>query len=110
MTWGEKFSANEIDDAFNELQIENGMIDAASSQYASMMTARDDDDGWTHRRSDEIGRSLLPHRESSPLVAEVVGIEERWNGVRLIEYAPFRWSRRLNGLLVTFACYFSCGL
>jgi len=28
MTWGEKFSANEIDDAFREFKIDGGMIDA----------------------------------------------------------------------------------
>ena len=27
MTWGEKFSANEIDDAFAEFKIDGGMID-----------------------------------------------------------------------------------
>jgi len=29
MTWGEQFSAQEIDDAYGEFQIEGGMIDAA---------------------------------------------------------------------------------
>ena len=33
------------------------------------------------------------------LVAEVVRIEERWNGVELLKFAPFHWSRRLNGLV-----------
>merc|ERR1712083_1084344 len=28
MTWGEKFSSNEIDDAFREFKIDGGMIDA----------------------------------------------------------------------------------
>jgi hypothetical protein len=55
----------------------------------------------------EDGRPLAWH-ESSPLVAEVVGMEELWNGVRLIDYVPFRWARRLNGFLVACACYFCC--
>ena len=29
MTWGDKFSAQEVDDAFAEFQVEGGMIDAA---------------------------------------------------------------------------------
>ena len=36
---------------------------------------------------------------SQTLVAEVVRIEERWNGVQLLQFAPFHWSRRLNGLV-----------
>lgn len=81
----------------------NRMVDAAT--HASMMARGGG--GGPHHHVDKIGRLPRCH-ESSPLVAEVVGMEERWNGVRLIEHAPFRWSRRLNGLLIAFACYFSC--
>lgn len=42
MTWGEKFTANEIDDAFNEFQIEGGMIDAA--HIKSLMVAKKDEE------------------------------------------------------------------
>ncbi|KAL7469340.1 hypothetical protein ACHAXS_011098 [Conticribra weissflogii] len=38
------------------------------------------------------------------LVAEVVGIEERWNGVRLLQFrfVPFfGWSRRVNGIVAS---------
>jgi hypothetical protein len=42
----------------------------------------------------------LVRRGSTPLVAEVVGIEEQWNGMGLLDYVPFRWSRRLNSLVV----------
>ena len=38
-------------------------------------------------------------------VAEVVRIEERWNGVQLLNFAPFHWSRRLNGLVAGSAAY-----
>ena len=39
-------------------------------------------------------------------VAEVVRIEEQWNGVQLLNFAPFHWSRRLNGLVAGSAAYF----
>ena len=42
MTWGEKFSANEIDDAFAEFQINGGMIDGA--HLKSLMVAKKDDE------------------------------------------------------------------
>jgi len=42
MTWGEKFTAHEIDDAFNEFQIEGGMIDAA--HIKSLMVAKKEDE------------------------------------------------------------------
>ena len=42
MTWGEKFSANEIDDAFGEFKIEGGMIDGA--QLKGLMVAKKDDE------------------------------------------------------------------
>ncbi len=38
---------------------------------------------------------------SSPVVAEVVRIEELWNGVQLLQFAPIHWSRRLNGLVAS---------
>merc|ERR1712142_1293750 len=38
MTWGEKFSANEIDDAFAEFKIDGGMIDGG--HLKSIMVAR----------------------------------------------------------------------
>merc|ERR1712025_432796 len=38
MTWGEKFSAAEIDDAFNEFKIDGGMIDGA--HLKSIMVAK----------------------------------------------------------------------
>lgn len=47
-----------------------------------------------------------PSQISSPLVAEVVRIEERWNGVQLIRFGPFHWSRRLNGLVAGSATFF----
>ena len=37
----------------------------------------------------------------SPVVAEVVRIEELWNGVQLLQFAPIHWSRRLNGLVAS---------
>merc|ERR1712012_1380928 len=42
MTWGEKFSANEIDDAFREFKIDGGMIDA--EHLKSIMVAKKDDE------------------------------------------------------------------
>jgi hypothetical protein len=70
---------------------------------AATTTARG---GAPHRHPSEDFR--LAWRGSTPLVAEVVGMEERWNGVVLIDYAPFRWSRRLNGLIFVCASYFFC--
>lgn len=40
MTWGEKFSGNEIDDAFAEFKIDGGMIDGA--HLKSIMVAKKD--------------------------------------------------------------------
>lgn len=42
MTWGEKFTALEIDDAFAEFNIEGGMIDG--SHLKSLMVAKKDDE------------------------------------------------------------------
>ena len=42
MTWGEKFSANEIDDAFGEFKIDGGMIDA--EHLKSIMVAKKEGD------------------------------------------------------------------
>merc|ERR1711862_999498 len=42
MTWGEKFSATEIDDAFREFKIDGGMIDA--EHLKSIMVANKDDE------------------------------------------------------------------
>ena len=41
-----------------------------------------------------------------PVVAEVVKIEELWNGVQLLHVAPVHWSRRLNGMVASSAAYF----
>jgi len=41
-----------------------------------------------------------------PVVAEVVRIEELWNGVHLLQFAPVHWSRRLNGMVASSAAYF----
>ena len=38
MTWGEKFSGSEIDDAFGEFKIDGGMIDA--EHLKSLMVAK----------------------------------------------------------------------
>jgi len=43
MTWGEKFSASEIDDAFAEFSIEGGMIDAA--HLKGLMVAKKEGEG-----------------------------------------------------------------
>ena len=40
MTWGEKFTAAEIDDAFAEFNIQGGMIDGA--HLKSLMVAKKD--------------------------------------------------------------------
>ena len=40
MTWGEKFSAAEIDDAFGEFKIDGGMIDG--EHLKSIMVAKKD--------------------------------------------------------------------
>ena len=42
MTWGEKFTGNEIDDAFGEFQIEGGMID--SEHLKGLMVAKKDEE------------------------------------------------------------------
>ena len=56
------------------------------------------------KHADTGGYNLKP--SSPPLVAEVIRIEERWNGVDLLKFAPFHWSRRLNGLVASSAAYF----
>jgi hypothetical protein len=52
------------------------------------------------------GVSNLPQTTIPPVVAEVVKIEELWNGVQLLHVAPVHWSRRLNGLIASSAAYF----
>merc|ERR1712033_30559 len=42
MTWGEKFTSNEIDDAFREFKIDGGMIDA--EHLKSIMVAKKEDE------------------------------------------------------------------
>merc|ERR1712212_1017645 len=42
MTWGEKFTSNEIDDAFREFKIDGGMID--SEHLKSIMVAKKDEE------------------------------------------------------------------
>jgi len=56
------------------------------------------------KHTDTGGYNLQP--SSPPLVAEVIRIEERWNGVDLLKFAPFHLSRRLNGLVASSAAYF----
>lgn len=58
----------------------------------------------TKRLHSNAGHS--PNGAAVPLVAEVVRIEEQWNGVQLLHFAPFHWSRRLNGLVAGSAAYF----
>ena len=43
MTWGEKFTGAEIDDAFAEFQITDGMIDAA--HLKGLMVAKKEGEG-----------------------------------------------------------------
>ena len=81
----------------------NDMVAAAA---AATTTTKTTTGGAPHRRPDDDGR--LARRGSTPLVAEVVGMEERWNGVGLIDFAPVRWSRRLNGLIFGCASYIFC--
>jgi len=57
------------------------------------------------KHTDAGGYNLQPSPQP-PLVAEVIRIEERWNGVDLLKFAPFHWSRRLNGLVASSAAYF----
>ena len=57
------------------------------------------------KHADAGGYNLQPSPQP-PLVAEVIRIEERWNGVDLLKFAPFHWSRRLNGLVASSAAYF----
>jgi len=52
----------------------------------------------TRGQHSDNGAGYRPQGATAPLVAEVVRIEERWNGVQLLHFAPFHWSRRLNGL------------
>ena len=59
-----------------------------------------------NRKHTDTGGYNLQPSSSPPLVAEVIRIEERWNGVDLLKFAPFHWSRRLNGLVASSAAYF----
>ena len=43
---------------------------------------------------------------NSPFVAEIVRIEERWNGVELLQMPPIHWSRKLNGFVGCLIHYF----
>ncbi|KAL7442905.1 hypothetical protein ACHAXH_009019 [Discostella pseudostelligera] len=52
------------------------------------------------------GVSNNPSQATSPVVAEVVRIEELWNEVQLLQFAPVHWSRRLNGMVASNAAYF----
>ncbi|KAL7546072.1 hypothetical protein ACHAWF_009406 [Thalassiosira exigua] len=72
-----------------------GHFTSVLAQAASEMV------GATKGRGSET--DLAPSVTSS--VAEVVRIEEKWNGVELLQFAPFHWSRCLNGL-VAGAYYF----
>ena len=49
--------------------------------------------------------SVANTSQSQSLVAEVVRIEEQWNGVQLLHLSPFHWSRRLNGMMMGSAMY-----
>lgn len=42
MTWGDKFTSQEVDDAFAEFTIEGGMIDAA--HLKSLMVAKKEEE------------------------------------------------------------------
>jgi len=57
--------------------------------------------GIRNRRVSGDGRVM----GTSPFVAEVVRIEERWNGVQLLNLPPFQWSRRVNGFVAGCATY-----
>merc|ERR1712222_23353 len=56
MTWGEKFSSNEIDDAFREFKIDGGMIDA--EHLKSIMVAKKE--GVSQRISSRQEKRLRP--------------------------------------------------
>lgn len=42
MTWGDKFSSAEVDDAFTEFQIDNGQIDA--NHLKGLMVAKKEEE------------------------------------------------------------------
>lgn len=79
----------------------SGAVALALSEAASKIA------GVTaQRRTSEKGLVPSSPGASCPLVAEVVRIEEQWNGVQLLGLAPFHWSRRLNGLAAGSVAYF----
>lgn len=43
---------------------------------------------------------------NSPFVAEIVRVEERWNGVELLQLPPIHWSRKFNGFVGCLIRYF----
>lgn len=55
--------------------------------------------------NDDTGHS---NKNNLPLVVEIVRMEELWNGLPLIDVAPFHWSRRLNGLVIGCFAYIFC--
>lgn len=55
--------------------------------------------------NDDTGHS---NKNNLPFVVEIVRMEELWNGLPLIDVAPFHWSRRLNGLVIGCFAYIFC--
>jgi len=55
--------------------------------------------------NDDTGHS---NKNNLPLVVEIVRMEELWNGLPLIDVAPFHWSRRLNGLVIGCFAFIFC--
>ncbi len=90
----------------------SSMAVAANSGVASVALAKAADKlvAATNMRRrgvhSDVGSGSSGNASSAPLVAEVVRIEEQWNGVQLLHLAPFHLSRRLNGLVAGSAAYF----
>ena len=84
-------------------------VAAATAQYsvpATVALAKAASKIFAGTRGSSCSGSGFNMNGSAPLVAEVIRIEEQWNGVQLLRFTPFHWSRRLNGLVAGSAAFF----
>ena len=65
------------------------IVVAATTSITRRGQHSDSDAGYTPQ-------GIVVASSTTPLVAEVVTIEERWNGVHSLHFALSHWSRRLN--------------
>ena len=97
--------------SFSSRAVKNGATLAAGSTAATLGPASVALSDAVNKRltaikNRKISGNGLMTGPNTPFVAEIVGIEERWNGVELLQLPPFYLSRKLNGFVGCFIYYF----